>query len=100
MEGHRTAERRSLAYHAAIVARLQSDPALIDRARERVESWRGTETRPRWVEAWLALLARPIAELCHALVDPGEQMVALRQMTPFAGALDARSRWALWSQVR
>lgn len=100
MDGHRTAERRSLAYHQAIAVRLQSDTTLVDRARARVESWRGTETHPRWVEAWSALLDRPLPELCRALVDPGEQMIALRQSTPFAGALDPKARWALWSQVR
>ena len=100
MDGHRTAERRSLAYHQAIVARLRSDTSLVDRARARVESWRGTETHPRWIEAWLDLLDRPLADLCRALVDPDEPMNALRQMTPFVGVLDARTRWALWSQVR
>lgn len=100
MDGHRTAERRSLAYHQTIAERLPNDTTLIERARARVESWRGTETHPRWVEAWLALLDRPVTDLCRALVDPSEDMTALRQMTPFAGALDPRTRWALWSQVR
>ena len=100
MDGHRTAERRSLAYHQAITARLQSDPALVEQARVRVESWRATDTHSRWVDAWVTLLDRPLAELCRALVDPGEQMTALRQMTPFAGVLNPRTRWALWGQVR
>jgi hypothetical protein len=100
VDGHRTAERRSLAYHQAIVARLQSDPSLVERARARVESWRGTETHPKWIDAWAALLDRPLVELCRALVEPDEQMTALRQVTPFAGVLDPRTRWSLWSQVR
>jgi hypothetical protein len=35
-----------------------------------------------------------------ALVDPSERGRALRQCTPFAGALDPRTRWRLWAQVR
>lgn len=97
MDGHRTTERRSLVYHQAIAELLVSDQSLVARARARVESWRDSETHPQWIESWSALLARPLEELCRALVDPSEHMTALRQMTPFAGALDARTRWALWS---
>ena len=99
MEGHRTAERRSIAYHREIARRLMRDASLVEQARARVRGWREPQTHAKWIRAWSALLDRPIEELCCALVDESEQMTALRQMTPFAGVLDARTRWSLWRSV-
>jgi hypothetical protein len=100
MDGHRTAERRSLAYHHAIAERLALDPSILARARKRVAGWTASESVHRkWALAWSELLARPVAEICDALCDPGEGMTAMRQVTPFAGALDSRTRWALWRSV-
>lgn len=97
MDGHRTAERRSLAYHAAIAKRLRSDPAALESARARVTAWSGTErVHPRWIEGWRSLLDRDLATIEAALVDPSEAMTALRQVSPFAGALTPRERWQIW----
>ena len=76
------------------------DATLLDQARARVLGWREPETHRRWSQAWSEVLARPLDELCKALVDEGEHMTQLRQMTPFAGALDARTRWSIWRAVR
>jgi hypothetical protein len=100
MDGHRTAERRSIAYHRVIAERLTHNPSLVEQARARVRSWREPETHAKWITQWSELLGRPLDELCRALVDESEQMTALRQMTPFAGVLDARTRWSVWSSVR
>jgi hypothetical protein len=54
---------------------------------------------PEWIAAWSELLARPPAEICDKLREPAEHMAGLRQVTPFAGVLDARTRWALWRSV-
>jgi hypothetical protein len=100
VDRHRTAERRSLAYHRAIVERLVHDLTILARARERVAAWAASGTvHPMWVAAWSDLLARPVADICEKLQDPGERMTAMRQATPFAGALDAPTRWALWRSV-
>jgi hypothetical protein len=97
VDGHRTAERRSVAYHAAIARRLAADPAVLERARARVASWAATgAVHPRWVEGWRAVLAGDAAAIAAALVDPGEGMTALRQVSPFAGALPPRERWQIW----
>jgi hypothetical protein len=53
-----------------------------------------------YVEAWEQQLARPIEELCAALIDEGERARALRQVTPFAGFVDPRTRWQIWRDVR
>jgi hypothetical protein len=100
MDGHRTAERRSLAYHGAIAERISQDPSVIERARARVATWAAAGTvHPGWIAAWTELLARSPAEVCAQLVMPSEHMTALRQQSPFAGVLDPRTRWALWRSV-
>jgi hypothetical protein len=100
VDGHRTAERRSLAYHSAIAERLVRDPSILERARARVAGWTAAgEVHPKWSAAWAELLARPSTEICDKLCEPSEHMTALRQVTPFAGVLDSRTRWALWRSV-
>jgi hypothetical protein len=100
VDGHRTAERRSLAYHSAIAERLVRDPAILERARARVAGWTASgAVHPKWSAAWSELLARSPTEICDKLREPSEHMTALRQVTPFAGVLDARTRWALWRSV-
>lgn len=99
MEGHRTAERRSLAYHRAIAARLHQ-PDVLDRARERVRRWQTShEVSAYYASAWSALLDKPLPELAGVLGDESEHMTALRQVSPFAGVLDPRTRWEIWRSV-
>jgi hypothetical protein len=100
VDGHRSAERRSLAMHRAIADRLRADPALIDKARARVAAWRANgEVHTDYVDAWERLLALCLDELCAQLVDPGEHARALRQVSPFAGVLSARERWSILQGV-
>jgi hypothetical protein len=101
VDAHRLAEERSIALHAAVAERLRADPRLLDRARARVQGWLAHgPVHPRYARAWAELLARPLEEVCAAIVDPGERARALRQSTPFAGVIDARTRWRIWRQVR
>ncbi len=97
VEGHRTAERRSLAYHRAIAERIGRDPSLVEAARARVNAWR--EVHSRYVLAWRQILTRPPAEIAALLVEDSERMTMLRQVSPFAGVLDARTRWEIWRSV-
>jgi hypothetical protein len=98
---HELAEERSLALHRAIVARLRDDPSLVDRAQERVKEWQqqGSVAAP-YVSAWQELLATDLQTLCERLVSPDEAARALRQVTPFAGVVEARTRWRIWREVR
>ncbi len=100
MDLHRLAEERSLAYHRAIAMRVREAPVVLERARARVEAWTdAAEPLPHHVRRWREILLRPVAEVCAFLVDPGEEARELRQCTPFAGALTARERWAIWRRV-
>jgi len=100
VDRHRLAELRSIAMHDAIAARLRAEPALVEKARERVQGWLKTgEVHPAYARAWAELLSRPLDLVCAALVDPGVESTALRQCTPFAGILDAPARWRIWRSV-
>lgn len=101
MEPHALAEARSLAYHEAIARRLAAEPALVAGARRRVDAWEAAGLlHPTYAQAWRAALDGPREALEALLVDPGEAARALRQATPFAGALGPRERWAIWRTVR
>lgn len=101
IDPHRLAEARSLAAHQLIADRLALEPELVDMARERVASWLADRSVARaYAEAWRDILAGDIPGIRRALVDDGEQGRALRQCTPFAGAIDPRTRWRLWARVR
>lgn len=105
LDPHRLAEARSLAAHRVIAERLTRSPELLDMARARVEGWlrESSSIRPHgkiWAEAWRELLAGEPGAVARAIVDDSERGRALRQSTPFAGALDPRERWRLWARVR
>ena len=98
---HRLAERRSLAYHAEIATRVAADCALLARARLRVEEWLRSGAVARfYAQAWYDVLAQTLPEIQRLLCDPGEHMSALRQVSPFAGALPPKDRWRLWRAER
>jgi len=97
---HRLAEERSLAYHRAIAELIALDPAILDRARARVADWeRAAPMSQEYVRAWRTLLDEPVDVIAARLVDPSEQGRAMRQATPFAGALTARERWRIFRRV-
>jgi len=98
---HAAAEKRSLELHRAVAERLRADPALVERARDRVARWLcdGTVAKP-YAEAWRAVLGRPLAELTSFLLDPGEEACRMRQTSPFAGVLAPRERWDILRRMR
>ncbi len=95
------AEERCLEYHRLVAQQLAREPALLDAARRRVAGWLAAGVpHPHYAQAWSALLASPLPTLQKRLVDPGPDACALRQVTPFAGAISPRTRWKLWREVR
>lgn len=95
------AAERSRALHLAVAQRVEANPALVDEARERVQAWleSGEVARP-YAETWRELLALPLPELLAALGERSPRMHELRQVSPFAGVLDPRSRWRILREVR
>jgi len=100
LDGHRTAERRSVALHAAVVARLDDDA--VARAAARVDGWLrdGGPVPPAAARAWRALLDGPRDALAAALVRDDKAMRDLRQNTPFAGTVAPAERWRIIREVR
>ncbi len=101
MNAHRLAEERSLALHRAIADRILEDPSVLTRARERVRRWLETgDVASYWAQEWDSVLSQSVEEIRAFLVDKGEPARAMRQVTPFAGAIDPRTRWRIWREVR
>jgi hypothetical protein len=93
---HRLAEVRSLALHTEVARQLKVRPQVLDAARARVEKWRTTGGASRhWAERWSTVLAGSVDDVITAITDRGERARDLRQASPFAGALDPRTRWRI-----
>jgi hypothetical protein len=100
MDPHRLAEERSLAYHRVIAARIVREPALLERARVKVAAWLAEGGSAFYARAWERVLSAPAETIAAQLVADTEEARALRQATPFAGALEPRERWRIWREVR
>ena len=100
MEPHRRAEQRSLLYHRATAQRLADQPHLLERARQRVAAWCAAgPSAPAEAEAWAEVLAGDALAVAALLCEDSERGRALRQSSPFAGALSPIERWDLWHAV-
>lgn len=100
MDAHRLAEKRSLAYHRVVAERMLADPAVVERARERVRDWAASGIAPYYARAWERVLALPVERIRELLLDDTEEARSLRQATPFAGVLSPRERWHIWQDIR
>ncbi len=90
------AERKSLALHAAVGAKLPEDSELLQRAKDRVATWqRDEQVHPWYAAAWAEVLGRSPSEIRDFLTDPSEFACSLRQVSPFAGALTVAERLAV-----
>jgi transcriptional regulator with XRE-family HTH domain len=89
-------ERRSLALHRAIAARVRADPErVLAQARENLARMRArAESQP--LREWEVLLDRPAEALLPLLIDPDPWARELRHVTPFAGVLSADERAAVY----
>jgi hypothetical protein len=93
-------EERSLELHRAVAERLRSDAGLLERARQRVRGWLRDESPAHtYARAWNEVLERPLGEIVAVLTDTGERARALRKSSPFAGAIEPRTRWEIWRRV-
>lgn len=104
LDGHRTAERRSLAYHRRVAEHLAQRPQLRHKALEKVTRLLDlaptTASNTHYATGWKKLLEGPLDELIAFLTDDSQTARDYRQSSPFAGALDPKERWNLWRDTR
>jgi hypothetical protein len=95
MRSHDWIDRRSLALHEAVAAKLQANPQLLNVARENLERWLNAAPRPPLIE-WRHLLdTTPLPELLALLRATDERGARLRQSSPFAGVLTPEERQSI-----
>jgi hypothetical protein len=89
--GHRGAELRGLAYHRAVARQL--DERIVGDALARLRRWREDgRIHPHYADRWHELLTGPRPWLAEAIARDDDDAVALRQSSPFAGALGEHER--------
>jgi len=94
---HSRLDERSLVMHQLIAAKVQADPALLDKARENVRRWQEANgsASPALAE-WAPILASPASQVVALLAERSERATRLRQSSPFAGILSEEERRAVY----
>ena len=77
-------DRFKLAHHRLVARALKLNPQLLEEAREIVGSWKSLPLRAKYVEAWEALLARPIDLVRRDITRRTSEIDRLRRSSPFA----------------
>ena len=95
MRAHEWIDRRSLALHEAVAAKLETQPQLLEVARANLQRWLTTNPAAALREWWQLLDATPLPELVALLRSPGDQATRLRQSSPFAGLLTPAERQSI-----
>jgi hypothetical protein len=94
---HSRLDERSLAMHQLIAAKVQANPALLDKARDNLRRWQASEGSPKLALAeWEQILSGPVTQVTQFLTDPSERATRLRQSSPFAGILTEAERGAIY----
>jgi transcriptional regulator with XRE-family HTH domain len=93
---------RSLALHVAIAAELAARPnEVLDIARRNVAVMRVVAPgAAHLLDEWDRILELPAWLVASRMLDPSDHGRDLRQVTPFSGVLDARSRAAVYRAFR
>lgn len=87
---------RSLALHREVAVRLRDDPKLLTVAIDRVDRWLDEgSVESSWALAWKRLLAEGLDSVVSVLTEQSQSAHDLRQVSPFAGVLDPRTRWRI-----
>ena len=95
-------DRRSLALHRFIAARLAGDPRAVSRkaVRNLKVMRRGDDgSAAPWLEEWDRLLRGPVSAVIEVLVSHDQRARDLRQVTPFVGVLSDEERRAIYRTV-
>jgi len=95
VRAHEWIDRRSLALHAAVAAKLEAQPELLDIARANIRRWLLVNPAES-LQEWARLLdTTPLPVLIELMRSSGETATRLRQSSPFAGLLTPQERQAI-----
>jgi hypothetical protein len=95
VRSHLWIDRRSLALHEAVAAKIEARPELLDVARANLARWISRTPHPALLE-WKDLLERmSVGDLVTLLRSQDETAARLRQSSPFAGVLTPEERQAI-----
>lgn len=95
MRSHEWLDRRSLALHEAVAAKIEARPELVEVARGNLTRWLRTHPAAALLE-WQRLLDEtPLPQLVALLRSQGERPARLRQSSPFAGLLTPEERQSI-----
>ena len=86
-----------------VAARLGEQPALLQIARDNLARWLRQNDAPaliRCYREWMAILERPLGEICQILCADTEEGRRLRQNSPFAGVLPPSEVWSIKAAIR
>lgn len=98
VRSHQWIDRRSLALHEAVAAKLETDPRLLDVARANLRRWLASRTVPALLE-WQDLINRAVLpDLLTLLRSPDANATRLRQSSPFAGILTPQERRSIYER--
>jgi hypothetical protein len=95
MRSHEWIDRRSLALHEAVAAKLEARPELLDVARANLQRWLRTSEASGLREWRQVLETTPLPGVLALLRSPSEEGARLRQSSPFAGFLTPAERQAI-----
>jgi hypothetical protein len=91
----RIIDARSLALHCIAAQRIESEPRLLQKVRQRIDYWRRNyrdERPPRRLEEWDYILSKPWPAIAVFITDPAPGAARLRRASPFEIILSARER--------
>jgi hypothetical protein len=92
---HEWVDRRSLALHEAVAAKLGAQPQLLEVARANLQRWLSANPAAALREWWHLLETTPLPELLVLLRSTGDPAARLRQSSPFAGLLTPQERQSI-----
>lgn len=90
-------DRRSLAYHQAVVEKLRLEPqvTLSKASNNLVRLQKQHPSVSALFKRWKLWLKLPLADLSALILNPGSEHRDMRQVSPFAGVLSASERAAV-----
>src|SRR5436309_6938851 len=101
---HEAHDDVSLEMSRRVVARLREQPALLQIARDNLARWvcqnADAPALIRCYREWLAILERPLDDICQILCDDTAEGRRLRQNSPFVGVLPPTEVWSIKAAIR